>query len=98
MPALSLPPEPLLFVSRMDEASFPALRSAQGNAGLILVMAYEARKGWPGHSVSLAPKDEPLTLLDNPPAVFQFPEVRTVKTKFTVVGRLEPLPLPDLDD
>ena len=93
MPTLAPPAHPIEFVGH------PYERSAQGTAGILLAdSADEAREKWYGHSVSLAPKPEPEDLLDNPPAVFRFPTIRTVQTTFTVVGRLQPLPLPDLDD
>jgi len=41
---------------------------------------------------------EPAEELDPLPPVFQFPIVATVRATFVELGRLEPLPFPEVDD
>lgn len=70
------------------------------------VMASELTQTEDATTIDLTGLPEPVVqqarrreeLADKLSAVGRFPTAMTVRAKFTVVGRLQPLPLPDLDD
>jgi hypothetical protein len=101
MPNIAIPPRSLLLIGSVPGRAFTI---AQGNVGETLsATVARTRRAWRGHSAYLARNDRSESLpeedmTDVPVGRVEFPERKTVKATFIYAGRIEFIPIPELDD
>jgi len=99
MPTLDATPVPGASLRRRDELSFPALCAAQGTVGELLARKVtQARSNWYGRSAVLDARIDSENIADFSAPYLRLSVTKTVQSTFRYIGRIQPLPVPDLDD